>query len=302
MDVTLDNDAWSTIRGSFSRDQRNIAIFLLVLTLLPYFDRVVAFFHPGEVVAQNEKDHVTVKIAAPVKGEVLSSRLVMVLASVEGIEGDAKGLMGYVLVDAGGGKCIVESLPIYGRKKKHTLASYVTIPEKVWTTGRFHIHVILAHRINKRFIGRCGIIEFEEDLETEVLDMDTVESLRVGPVAADRAGLYHATGFELYRIGGAPGSGTGPGTKELFLTGRSSRVRAGLRSRCLIRLDALDQAEALAWLSELNIPGFNFHGLHRMPKRCSNHVNGPWCITFGWVEGAIQGQLYRVSARFRANR
>ena len=48
-------------------------------------------------------------------------------------------------------------------------------------------------------------------------------------------------------------------------------------------IDALDQAESL---TELNIPGFNFNGLRGVPKRYSIHVNGPWCITFEWEDGA----------------
>jgi len=44
----------------------------------------------------------------------------------------------------------------------------------------------------------------------------------------------------------------------------------------------LDQAESL---TDLNVPGFNFHGLQGMPKRYSIHVNGPWCITFEWEDG-----------------
>jgi hypothetical protein len=36
-------------------------------------------------------------------------------------------------------------------------------------------------------------------------------------------------------------------------------------------------------LEDLNAPGFDFHGLQGKPKR-SIHVNGPWCITFEWIE------------------
>ncbi len=72
------------------------------------------------------------------------------------------------------------------------------------------------------------------------------------------------------------------GLAELFERGRSRRVKQELQTRALRRLDALDQAE---FLTELNVPGFNFHGLHGMPKRYSLHVNGPWCITFEWEEG-----------------
>ena len=72
------------------------------------------------------------------------------------------------------------------------------------------------------------------------------------------------------------------GLSELFETRRTRRVRSDLQSRCLRRLEALDQAEIL---SDLNVPGFNFHGLHGAPKRYSIQVNGPWCITFEWTEG-----------------
>ena len=72
------------------------------------------------------------------------------------------------------------------------------------------------------------------------------------------------------------------GLAELFERGRSRRVKQELQTRALRRLDVLEQAESLA---ELNIPGFNFHGLQGMPKRYSLHVNGPWCITFEWEEG-----------------
>jgi proteic killer suppression protein len=72
------------------------------------------------------------------------------------------------------------------------------------------------------------------------------------------------------------------GLAELFETGTSRRVKPDLQARSLRRLDALHQAEAL---TDLNVPGFNFHGLHGMPKRYSIHVNGPWCITFEWEDG-----------------
>jgi proteic killer suppression protein len=67
------------------------------------------------------------------------------------------------------------------------------------------------------------------------------------------------------------------GLAELFETGRSHKIRQDLQSRTLRRLDALDQAESL---TDLDIPGFNFHGLRGIPERYSIHVNGPWCITF----------------------
>jgi len=72
------------------------------------------------------------------------------------------------------------------------------------------------------------------------------------------------------------------GLAELFERGRSRKILQDLQSRSLRRLDALDQAKLLA---DLNLPGFNFHGLQGKPTRYSIHVNGPWCITFEWEDG-----------------
>jgi proteic killer suppression protein len=72
------------------------------------------------------------------------------------------------------------------------------------------------------------------------------------------------------------------GLAELFERGRSRRVGQELHTRCLRRLEALDQAESL---TDLNVPGFNFHSLQGVPTRFSMHVNGPWCITFEWEDG-----------------
>ena len=69
--------------------------------------------------------------------------------------------------------------------------------------------------------------------------------------------------------------------ERLWLTGRSAKIRPDLKSRCLRRLDALNEANTPR---DMNIPGFNFHGLRGTPKRYSVHVNGPWCVTFGWDE------------------
>ncbi len=72
------------------------------------------------------------------------------------------------------------------------------------------------------------------------------------------------------------------GLAELFQRGSSRLVRQDLQSRCLRRLDALDQAESLM---ELNVPGFDFHILRGSPRRYSIRVNGPWSITFEWERG-----------------
>ena len=72
------------------------------------------------------------------------------------------------------------------------------------------------------------------------------------------------------------------GLKELFESGSSRKIRQDLHERALRRLDVLDAAEDL---TELNVPGFNFHPLKGKPTRYSLHVNGPWCITFEWEDG-----------------
>ena len=79
------------------------------------------------------------------------------------------------------------------------------------------------------------------------------------------------------------------GLKELFETGDSRRVAPALKDRALRRLDRLNVAASLA---EVNIPGFDFHALRGKPRRYTIHVNGPWCITFGWDgENAIDVDL-----------
>ena len=65
------------------------------------------------------------------------------------------------------------------------------------------------------------------------------------------------------------------GLAELFERGRSRRVRQDLQWRCLRRLESLDHAESL---TDLHVPGFNFHNLQGVPVRYSMHVNGPWCL------------------------
>ena len=50
-------------------------------------------------------------------------------------------------------------------------------------------------------------------------------------------------------------------------------------ARLLRRLDALNLATEPM---QMNVPGFNFHTLRGRPQRYSVHVNGPWCLTFGW--------------------
>ena len=73
------------------------------------------------------------------------------------------------------------------------------------------------------------------------------------------------------------------GLADLCNAGKSAKVRTDLQARALRRLDALNAAHDL---SELNMPGFDFHALEGLkPTRYSLHVNAPWCITFEWLDG-----------------
>jgi proteic killer suppression protein len=74
--------------------------------------------------------------------------------------------------------------------------------------------------------------------------------------------------------------------KELakLWSGGRSKIDKRLHGRVLERLDAMNAAERP---DDLNVPGYDFHGLQ---KRYSIRVNGPWCITFEF-EG---GDAYRV--------
>ena len=71
---------------------------------------------------------------------------------------------------------------------------------------------------------------------------------------------------------------------RLFEEDNTAGIRTDLIKRCRRRLMALDIAESL---EDLNVPGFNFHGLEGKPKRYSIHVNGPWSITFEWINGHV---------------
>lgn len=71
------------------------------------------------------------------------------------------------------------------------------------------------------------------------------------------------------------------GLRELFQSGNSKRIGNRYSERALRRLDALNHA---VMPEELNIPGFDFHKLQGKPVRYSIHVNGNYCITFGWKD------------------
>lgn len=72
--------------------------------------------------------------------------------------------------------------------------------------------------------------------------------------------------------------------KELanLWAGKRSKVDSRLHARIKKRLDALDAAPTP---EAMNLPGWDFHTLQGKPQRYTVHVNGPWCITFGFVDG-----------------
>ncbi len=78
------------------------------------------------------------------------------------------------------------------------------------------------------------------------------------------------------------------GLSELWSKDRSSRIDRRLQERVLERLDALDAAKIA---EDMNVPGYDFHGLRGFkPTRYTVHINGPWCITFEFLDG----DAYRV--------
>jgi len=79
------------------------------------------------------------------------------------------------------------------------------------------------------------------------------------------------------------------GLRRLWQEGQAAGVPAALRRRIEVRLAALNEATRLV---DMNITGFDFHELKGARKGCfSVHVNGPWCITFYWDDGATDVDL-----------
>ena len=72
------------------------------------------------------------------------------------------------------------------------------------------------------------------------------------------------------------------GLRDLYGNGASAGVRPDLQQRVLRLLHVLHQAQSL---KDLNIPSFGLHPLQGTPKRYALSVNGPWRITFEWIEG-----------------
>jgi toxin HigB-1 len=71
--------------------------------------------------------------------------------------------------------------------------------------------------------------------------------------------------------------------------GDAKGIRPDLLKRLKVRLSRLDAATQP---EEMNAAGFNFHRLQGKPTRYTVHVNGPWCLTFGWDgEDAVRVDL-----------
>lgn len=70
--------------------------------------------------------------------------------------------------------------------------------------------------------------------------------------------------------------------RAFFLDGEPRGIRGDLVERVRGRLQALHRAKLL---SDLRFPGWRLHRLHTKPVRRAIAVNGPWRITFEWVDG-----------------
>lgn len=73
------------------------------------------------------------------------------------------------------------------------------------------------------------------------------------------------------------------GLEAFWRTGSKAGISPQLSARIGRRLIALQGATRP---EDMNLPGFDFHRLQGdQPTRYTVHVNGPWCITFGWLDG-----------------
>ncbi len=75
------------------------------------------------------------------------------------------------------------------------------------------------------------------------------------------------------------------GLRKFWNDGDASKLPSELVERIRRRLTSLNGAPDP---SAINISGYDFHELKGAPKGTFTvHVNGPYCITFGWNDGAI---------------
>lgn len=72
------------------------------------------------------------------------------------------------------------------------------------------------------------------------------------------------------------------GLAAFFMEGDAKGIRPDQRTRCQARLNALHVASKLG---DLNVPGFDPHRLRGKPTRYAIKVNGPFRITFEWIDG-----------------
>lgn len=73
------------------------------------------------------------------------------------------------------------------------------------------------------------------------------------------------------------------GLRDYWQSGSLAGIDAKLAARISRRLVAL---QAATKPEDMNLPGFDFHGLRGdRAGFFSVHVNGPWCIVFGWQDG-----------------
>jgi toxin HigB-1 len=88
------------------------------------------------------------------------------------------------------------------------------------------------------------------------------------------------------------------GLAEFFASGRTRGIRADLQDRIRDRLNILHRAVSL---TDLRVPGLDFHALHGKPQRYSLKVNGPggspsngWRATLGvWTwSSTIEGERH----------
>ena len=70
------------------------------------------------------------------------------------------------------------------------------------------------------------------------------------------------------------------GLEAFWQKGSKAGIDAKLVKRIVRRLVTLHAATCP---EDMNLPGFDFHELKgERAGTYSIHVNGPWCITFGW--------------------
>ncbi len=78
------------------------------------------------------------------------------------------------------------------------------------------------------------------------------------------------------------------GLAELFEKGSSRYIGNQYKRKAERCLDLLENAESL---TDLRVPGYDFHRLHGNPTRYAMKVSANYRITFRWQKGAIDVNL-----------